>query len=136
MAERSAKVAAVGDRNHPQGKRYRPAPRAAPGRLAGVEGVPCRSEERIVRVRAQCELRHVGLADKDGPGIAHPAHHQRVGGGYVVLQDRRTLREPDSLGRGGVLHRVRKAMQRAKSEEHTSELQSLMRISYAVFCLK
>src|SRR3546814_4868798 len=26
--------------------------------------------------------------------------------------------------------------QRARSEEHTSELQSLMRISYAVFCLK
>src|SRR3546814_2127877 len=25
---------------------------------------------------------------------------------------------------------------RARSEEHTSELQSLMRISYAVFCLK
>src|SRR3546814_7365943 len=27
-------------------------------------------------------------------------------------------------------------LQRARSEEHTSELQSLMRISYAVFCLK
>src|SRR3546814_1600849 len=27
-------------------------------------------------------------------------------------------------------------MKRARSEEHTSELQSLMRISYAVFCLK
>src|SRR3546814_2910849 len=26
--------------------------------------------------------------------------------------------------------------QKARSEEHTSELQSLMRISYAVFCLK
>src|SRR3546814_9114090 len=26
--------------------------------------------------------------------------------------------------------------QRIRSEEHTSELQSLMRISYAVFCLK
>src|SRR3546814_7823852 len=26
--------------------------------------------------------------------------------------------------------------QRLRSEEHTSELQSLMRISYAVFCLK
>src|SRR3546814_10181048 len=26
--------------------------------------------------------------------------------------------------------------QRERSEEHTSELQSLMRISYAVFCLK
>src|SRR3546814_3135996 len=28
------------------------------------------------------------------------------------------------------------AAQAARSEEHTSELQSLMRISYAVFCLK
>src|SRR3546814_1130495 len=27
-------------------------------------------------------------------------------------------------------------MNRARSEEHTSELQSLMRISYAVFCMK
>src|SRR3546814_7926743 len=32
-----------------------------------------------------------------------------------------------------VLRRYRKAI---RSEEHTSELQSLMRISYAVFCLK
>src|SRR3546814_4597515 len=28
------------------------------------------------------------------------------------------------------------ALDRLRSEEHTSELQSLMRISYAVFCLK
>src|SRR3546814_3816831 len=28
------------------------------------------------------------------------------------------------------------AVRRGRSEEHTSELQSLMRISYAVFCLK
>src|SRR3546814_4331488 len=32
--------------------------------------------------------------------------------------------------------RVTVALQRPRSEEHTSELQSLMRISYAVFCLK
>src|SRR3546814_3444390 len=32
------------------------------------------------------------------------------------------------------LHRLEHALHR--SEEHTSELQSLMRISYAVFCLK
>src|SRR3546814_9378742 len=31
---------------------------------------------------------------------------------------------------------VRSALQADRSEEHTSELQSLMRISYAVFCLK
>src|SRR3546814_5454171 len=30
----------------------------------------------------------------------------------------------------------RKREQQPRSEEHTSELQSLMRISYAVFCLK
>src|SRR3546814_4362251 len=30
----------------------------------------------------------------------------------------------------------RYALARGRSEEHTSELQSLMRISYAVFCLK
>src|SRR3546814_1640356 len=32
--------------------------------------------------------------------------------------------------------RGRRRRQLARSEEHTSELQSLMRISYAVFCLK
>src|SRR3546814_8001285 len=31
---------------------------------------------------------------------------------------------------------VRRAYRQARSEEHTSELQSLMRIQYAVFCLK
>src|SRR3546814_3995216 len=31
---------------------------------------------------------------------------------------------------------LRRRSLRARSEEHTSELQSLMRISYAVFCLK
>src|SRR3546814_9680681 len=34
---------------------------------------------------------------------------------------------------GTMAHRVRAG---GRSEEHTSELQSLMRISYAVFCLK
>src|SRR3546814_5470346 len=32
--------------------------------------------------------------------------------------------------------RARRFMKHHRSEEHTSELQSLMRISYAVFCLK
>src|SRR3546814_6987798 len=32
--------------------------------------------------------------------------------------------------------RAQKARRFLRSEEHTSELQSLMRISYAVFCLK
>src|SRR3546814_7166110 len=34
------------------------------------------------------------------------------------------------------LARTREALHNGRSEEHTSELQSLMRTSYAVFCLK
>src|SRR3546814_8388665 len=37
---------------------------------------------------------------------------------------------------GLVQQRFAKAAREIRSEEHTSELQSLMRISYAVFCLK
>src|SRR3546814_1877238 len=46
------------------------------------------------------------------------------------------------VAKGGVLARVagiaghEQHRQFGRSEEHTSELQSLMRISYAVFCLK
>src|SRR3546814_1377813 len=36
----------------------------------------------------------------------------------------------------GVGARGRGVVERTRSEEHTSELQSLMRISYAVFCLE
>src|SRR3546814_1420719 len=39
-------------------------------------------------------------------------------------------------GRGDAPRRRRRERPPQRSEEHTSELQSLMRISYAVFCLK
>src|SRR3546814_8478580 len=40
--------------------------------------------------------------------------------------------EPIEIASNGTV----KSKGRGRSEEHTSELQSLMRISYAVFCLK
>src|SRR3546814_1565372 len=40
------------------------------------------------------------------------------------------------IGDDGLLARGLRNGAGARSEEHTSELQSLMRISYAVFCLK
>src|SRR3546814_2430374 len=43
---------------------------------------------------------------------------------------------PYNLQLGGDLFRPEGGRVDARSEEHTSELQSLMRISYAVFCLK
>src|SRR3546814_7473354 len=58
---------------------------------------------------------------------------QRRGDGVVEID--LGEREIDRVGGVGAdLHRDR--ARGAKSEEHTSELQSLMRISYAVFCLK
>src|SRR3546814_6247190 len=47
----------------------------------------------------------------------------RTGHGSWSTNSRRRIRKVSSNGYG-------------RSEEHTSELQSLMRISYAVFCLK
>src|SRR3546814_9858950 len=47
-----------------------------------------------------------------------------------VLPDRQRGGAADAAGRR------RQLGEDARSEEHTSELQSLMRISYAVFCLK
>src|SRR3546814_3701734 len=49
--------------------------------------------------------------------------------------DVRTLRTRLALD-SGYLSRLLRALEAQRSEEHTSELQSLMRISYAVFCLK
>src|SRR3546814_2448881 len=74
-----------------------------------------------VDVALGIERQAVGLAD-----LAHPRGQRAAVLGLVqperhVLQNRHRLEEREMLER---------------SEEHTSELQSLMRISYAVFCLK
>src|SRR3546814_8823857 len=45
-------------------------------------------------------------------------------------------REHDRPGTQRVARRRHRDRMEQRSEEHTSELQSLMRISYAVFCLK
>src|SRR3546814_2873772 len=57
--------------------------------------------------------------------------HLRVLAQRRDLQSRRSRRRWS--GRGD---RIGMARYPRRSEEHTSELQSLMRISYAVFCLK
>src|SRR3546814_8743188 len=55
----------------------------------------------------------------------------------IVLADERSeeRKEVELHYEGGIAAFV-KWLDRTRSEEHTSELQSLMRISYAVFCLK
>src|SRR3546814_1594277 len=62
----------------------------------------------------------------------------------VLVGDRQQLSSIDAgkafamiqAGGGTLMKMDENIRQRTRSEEHTSELQSLMRISYAVFCLK
>src|SRR3546814_8238316 len=65
-------------------------------------------------------------------------------GKLKALMERRPPRGPFSRqpivyladGAPRLANEIRHMRQACRSEEHTSELQSLMRISYAVFCLK
>src|SRR3546814_6303525 len=50
--------------------------------------------------------------------------------------DRHRVAERQLVGMVEVAHAHPETLGDERSEEHTSELQSLMRISYAVFCLK
>src|SRR3546814_9684535 len=72
-----------------------------------------------VGVAADHVPRHANDVFGRGPGFGED--RERVGQQLLELR-RQTVRE--AFGRV------------PRSEEHTSELQSLMRISYAVFCLK
>src|SRR3546814_9700284 len=62
-----------------------------------------------------------------------PVEHQFKRLGRVALVDVPLLPiRAETVAHAAIYGRVI----RSRSEEHTSELQSLMRISYAVFCLK
>src|SRR3546814_6348458 len=66
-------------------------------------------------------------------------HHRRAGAHQQVgaEADRRVGGDARERVAAAALHADDKLRRRhRRSEEHTSELQSLMRISYAVFCLK
>src|SRR3546814_8840113 len=54
----------------------------------------------------------------------------------MILRNHGTLACGRSVAQAFLnMHLLERACQAQRSEEHTSELQSLMRISYAVFCL-
>src|SRR3546814_3693595 len=67
--------------------------------------------------------------------INHQEAHQRCVVGISFSRFRENLRRNLLKFETGVSISQGIALQQ-RSEEHTSELQSLMRISYAVFCLK
>src|SRR3546814_7465925 len=89
--------------------------RSNPSRFRGVEAIPM--THPLSRFSAQM------LDRKQGSSLARPVTAFQI-----------PLREEWGVPAG----RYAIAIERwsVRSEEHTSELQSLMRISYAVFCLK
>src|SRR3546814_4174458 len=86
---------------------------------------------RVVALAGPFDLDHVG---------AEVAQDLRAG---RAREDAGKIEDADTVERARHVYfnpenrlRVRSCAFSARSEEHTSELQSLMRISYAVFCLK
>src|SRR3546814_4055903 len=87
-----------------------------------------------------------GDADRDHPAV------EAVAGLHIVLRRRQVVEQDGGIMALGGLENLRRGHVLAigaegavgsleigpgqRSEEHTSELQSLMRRSYAVFCLK
>src|SRR3546814_8845252 len=102
----------------------------------------CSSDLRIELRDRAIDLGLIGrIRHRVGDHRAHVAHR-----GFPIVADRHDVDE-------GAVHRSRHVVEidlrlnvaaarpcarfeAPRSEEHTSELQSLMRISYAVFCLK
>src|SRR3546814_3756240 len=77
----------------------------------------------------------VKLVETAGPKSSD--HWARLkGAGIRIIHKCVAVRHALSAERAGVDAISIDGFECARSEEHTSELQSLMRISYAVFCLK
>src|SRR3546814_1031536 len=72
-------------------------------------------------------VRAIGHDKAIGDAVSRFA--KRAAGDHAAQPDR-------AAGRDALLCDIARRIEIGRSEEHTSELQSLMRISYAVFCLK
>src|SRR3546814_4873807 len=85
------------------------------------------SKEALAMAAAYaCERIAFGVPIGANQGIAHPLANDAIdadGAGMLLWWTLRAIADGHEEAA-------------ARSEEHTSELQSLMRISYAVFCLK
>src|SRR3546814_6608061 len=101
--------------------------------LAGALGLPFLDADKEIEAAAGCTVEdiftaHGEAAFREGERrviarlLAQPRMVLATGGGAFM--------DPETR------HLLRERATSVRSEEHTSELQSLMRISYAVFCLK
>src|SRR3546814_4678475 len=101
--------------------------RADPSLRAALDSQFRKRSKKIQHTVYSIPKAAVGLSETIFPTFCEngvQAVHERGGGGFhyvhILTYSTRTNNEFTAM----------------RSEEHTSELQSLMRISYAVFCLK
>src|SRR3546814_1744588 len=94
-----------------------------------------------LRISANAERN--GLADRvsavsaDAFDYLKAARGERRHFDVVILDPPAFVKRKKDLKEGALAYRrLAEAAMQVRSEEHTSELQSLMRISYSVFCLK
>src|SRR3546814_264242 len=100
---------------------------------------PCDQARSVghARLNGRALLR-IAVEAKREPAVGRkhhlpPVERHRYGVGRRLPDRIAALGERPLKGKGVVVHPLQRT---DRSEEHTSELQSLMRISYAVFCLK
>src|SRR3546814_7974435 len=94
--------------------------------LSTVHGMPLADEPGMGALTIPGYLREVTARHRDREALVMHSEHGVERWSYQMLWDK-SVEVAKALIACGVSKR---------SEEHTSELQSLMRISYAVFCLK
>src|SRR3546814_8152153 len=95
-----------------------------------------------ISTRTDTLFPYTTLFRSDGRGHAAEHRHQRPEIQHRILRLQQAFHHRGKLAR--LQRRPHEALHQhdiaervaGRSEEHTSELQSLMRISYAVFCLK
>src|SRR3546814_5255313 len=122
---------------------------------AGLLDRLCGAGDAAVKAHSEAETRRIDPPHRLGKVAALPGRDMQQGAEPFLAQlldrvdadqggrnEQPLLRNRDCL-ENTVLHRLAPPHQLVvgglvddRSEEHTSELQSLMRISYAVFCLK
>src|SRR3546814_2762434 len=104
-------------------------PRGPPNSDSGSSRGRCLSSAEPRRVAAQTSGQFDRCVEQ---GVGHPRDHvfrkANLRARDSQRASQRVRRSEDRYGKGCDV--------RFRSEEHTSELQSLMRISYDVFCLK
>src|SRR3546814_6659825 len=95
-----------------------------------------------LELRVSFSIRRMSEADRSSTSLSRRDSRRRLGMPastrvpQAALHAHRQCPCPSRSARAPTIPVRHGAITNARSEEHTSELQSLMRISYAVFCLK